>query len=68
MLARDRAALAYDQATAGGDLLGFSFNEEFVKQLNQSSLDSYRTLVQIQEDTASFTGKLDELLTMKGGQ
>ena len=68
MLARDRAAMAYDQATAGGDLLGFSFNEEFVKQLNQSSLDSYRTLVQIQEDTASFTKKLDELLTMKGGQ
>lgn len=68
MLARDRAAMAYDQATAGGDLLGFSFNEEFVKQLNQSSLDSYRTLVQIQEDTASFTEKLDELLTMKGGQ
>ena len=68
MLARDRAALAYDRVTAGGDALGLEFDEEFIKQLNQSSLDSYRTLVQIQADTASFTEKLDQLLTMKGGQ
>ena len=68
MLARDRAALAYDQVMSGGNAIGLEFDEAFIKQLNQSSLDSYRTLVQIQEDTAAFTGKLDELLTMKGGQ
>lgn len=66
-LARDRAAMAYDQATAGGDALGLQFSEGYIKQLNESSVQSYRALQEIQRNTANFDKLLNELLMVKGG-
>ena len=67
MLARDRAALAYDQATANGDALGVGFTEEYANYVRRSTEQSYQALLKIQENTADYDAMLNKLLTMRGG-
>jgi len=67
-LARDRAAMAYDQATANGDLIGFQFGEGYIQYLRQSTEQSYQALLKIQENTADYDAALNKLLTMRGGE
>jgi len=68
MLARDRAAAAYDQATANGDALGLQFGEGYIQYLRQSTEQSYRALLEIQKNTADYDEALNKLLTMRGGE
>ena len=67
-LARDRAAAAYDQATANGDALGLQFGEGYIQYLRQSTEQSYRALLEIQKNTADYDEALNKLLTMRGGE
>ncbi len=67
-LARDRAAAAYDRATANGDALGLQFGEGYIQYLRQSTEQSYRALLEIQKNTADYDEALNKLLTMRGGE
>ncbi len=67
-LARDRAAMAYDKATANGDALGLQFSEGYIQYVRQSTEQSYRALLEIQRNTADYDAVLTKLLTMKGGE
>ena len=61
-LARDKAALAFDELTAKtGNALGISFDPQYVEQLNQSSIDSYNELAAINARTATATDYLAEI-------
>jgi len=69
-LARDKAALAFDELTAKtGNALGISFDPQYVEQLNQSSIDSYNELAEINERTATATDYLAEIAAaFRGGE
>lgn len=66
-LARDRAAMAYDQAMANGNMIGWEFNEDYANYVRRSTEQSYQALLKIQENTADYDAALNKLLTMRGG-
>lgn len=62
----DKLASELDNSIATkGNLLNVSFTEDYVKELNQSSIDSYNELKSISLNTEYLAEKLDSLLQMK---
>ena len=65
-LDRDKSALEYDRLVSNnGNLLGFTFNDKFIKELNDSSVQSYNELKEITRNTYDLAKKLDSLLELK---
>ena len=65
-LDRDKSAWEYDRLVANnGNLLGLTFNDQFIKELNDSSVQSYNELKEITRNTYDLAQKLDSLLGLK---
>ena len=65
-LERDRSALEYDRLVSNnGNLLGYTFSDQYIKDLNESSVQSYNELKEITKNTYDLAQKLDSLLGLK---